>query len=154
MISQIAELPLEIDMALKQSSIHEKARAQSQLDSVAHRGTNYTTTFRDSLGMMSGSPSERESLTLSVLERDMQITNYQNALEWGKTAIQFDHPVAYHKTRRNPFIHYETLRPGPVVLKEAPILASKADLPLVSGPGSIASSRQWDKKGTIEISKF
>ena len=123
-INNIAELPLDLEQYGKKGS-------SITIESVAHRGTNYTTTFRDSIGMMSGSPSERETMNLSVLGRDMNMTNYQSALEWGRTTREFGNPVSYHKTSKNPLIHYETSRATPIVIKEGPKNVDRADLPLV-----------------------
>lgn len=92
-------------------------------------------------------------MNLSLIDRELSITNYQNSIEWGKIGLFFDKPTAYHKVSKSPQIHYQTYRPGPIVLSEGTTVTSLAELPLVDHLGSFASKRRWDDKGTLRIQK-
>jgi len=73
------------------------------------------------------------------MDREMSITNYESALEWGRLGFYLDKPGAYHKVSKTPTIHYETSRPGPIVISEGQSMTTRAELPLVNHLGSLAS---------------
>ena len=113
--------------------------------------TNYTS-FKGA-GSNSFMFSSGARLSLGGFEKEMEITNYENALAWGKIGLSLYDPGSYQKYSKTPNIYYEPTRPKPVVLNEGNIPDDKAQLPLVNHPGSLASKRRWDDKGAFKIQK-
>eukprot|EP00353_Schmidingerella_taraikaensis_P003176 CAMPEP_0185574260 /NCGR_PEP_ID=MMETSP0434-20130131/5771_1 /TAXON_ID=626734 ORGANISM="Favella taraikaensis, Strain Fe Narragansett Bay" /NCGR_SAMPLE_ID=MMETSP0434 /ASSEMBLY_ACC=CAM_ASM_000379 /LENGTH=193 /DNA_ID=CAMNT_0028190773 /DNA_START=1674 /DNA_END=2255 /DNA_ORIENTATION=+ len=107
-------------------------------------------TFRGSGSFMVS--SNQISIT-SFMDRDMSVTNYKSALEWGKAGLALGTPHSYQKTLKSPEIYYKSTRPGPIVLNEFEPVVDRALLPLVSHPGAFASKLRWDDKGTFRIKK-
>ena len=114
-----------------------------------NRVTNYTS-FRG--GSNSFMLSSGQQLTLSqMMDRDMNMTNYENALELGKIGLSLYDPQSYQKSSKTPRIYYNSPRAGPIKLNNPPPPAKKSDLPLVDTIGSFASKRRWDEKGAFRI---
>ena len=72
--------------------------------------TNYTS-FR---GGSNSFMSDGQDLGLSLMDREMMMTNYENNLEWGRSGLNLYHPVAYQKVSKTPKIHYMPPRVGPI----------------------------------------
>ena len=92
-------------------------------------------------------------MLLSTVDRQMEITNYESALEWGKTALSLGNPREHHKVDKSPSVYYQPARPETIVINQSEPVKSRAELPLVSHVGSLASKLRWDDKGAIRISK-
>ena len=87
------------------------------------------------------------------LEPQVNVTNYESALERGKSGITLKDPHYYQKTDKSPTIYYKCPRPQQVVINKVKPPKDSALLPLVSHPGAFASKRRWDDKGTFHIKK-
>lgn len=111
--------------------------------------THYTSFRGGSSSFMSSGPD----LSLSLMDREMMMTNYENNLEWGKTGLNLYNPGSYHKISKTPTIHYMPPRAGPIQLNDPLPVARRSDLPLVDLPGFFASKRRWDDKGTLIINR-
>ena len=113
-----------------------------------NRETNYTS-FRgasNSFMMSSG-----RDLTLSLMDRELMLTNYENNLEWGKLGVNLLDKHHYQKSSKTPHIHYKAPRAGPIQLNDPAPVARRSDLPLVAHVGSFASKHRWDDKGVLRI---
>ena len=115
-----------------------------------NRETNYTS-FRG--GSNSFMLSSARDLNLSLMDRELMVTNYESNLEWGKLGVTLHGPHAYQKSSKTPTIHYKAPRAGPIQLNDPPPVARMSDLPLVAHVGSFASQYRWDDKGTLLINR-
>lgn len=92
-------------------------------------------------------------MSSTLLDREISITNYESALEWGRLGVALKDPHSYQKTDKSPTIFYKCPRPGPVVLNEVATETDRALLPLVTHRGAFSSKMRWDDKGTFLIKK-
>ena len=70
-------------------------------------------------------------VSLSLLDREISITNYDSALEFGRLGLGLRDPHYYQKTSKTPTIYYKCPRPGPVLLNQVLPETDRALLPLV-----------------------
>ena len=119
------------------------------MSNLNNRETNYTSFW--GAGSNSFMLSSGQELSLSMMDREMMMTNYESNLEWGRLGLALTGPHSYQKIDKNPQIHYMPQRAGPVQLNDPLPVERRSDLPLVAHIGSFASKHKWDDKGTLRI---
>lgn len=118
--------------------------------------THYTD-FRNSNSFMMSSGNHLSAL--ERFDREMSMTNYENALGMSKLnqslieQMNNHDPHLFQKTSKTPNIYYKPLRPERITIGDTPEIRSRADLPLLSLERTLASKRRWDDQGTIRIHK-
>jgi len=73
--------------------------------------THYTSFIGGSNSFMNSSGHQ---LSSSLMDREWNVTNYDDNLAYGKIGLSLYDPGSYQKISKTPTIYYQPTRPGPV----------------------------------------
>ena len=148
-----AEMSQDRDNATPLNIVYKKDNMFGVTSNINQKETAYTSFRGGASGNNSFMMSSGARLSLGGFDKEMEITNYENALAFGKIGLSLYDPGSYQKISKTPNIYYEPSRPSPIVINEGTTVADRAELPLVDHLGSLASKRRWDDKGAFKIKK-